>query len=167
MFDLHDILKAGRVRRWHCNPDLSWTDDYIDGHGARVTKILMSLCPCPSKNLLICALTHDDGEHAVGDLAQPIKAANPAIAQAAAEIEADVLVQMWPMAEGARLSDIERDWLHLADRIDAYWWAGTHRPSVLSRLDWQESRRHLVEAAMRLDCLEAVRVLLNKLDGRL
>ena len=40
MTNINSIFRAGFVRRWHSNPDLCHTADRIDGHSARVARIM-------------------------------------------------------------------------------------------------------------------------------
>ena len=71
------LYNAGAVRRWHTNPHMAHVVDTIDGHSGRVAKMILLLHPAPSMALIRAALTHDDGEYAVGDIPGPAKSALP------------------------------------------------------------------------------------------
>ena len=77
------LYNAGAVRRWHTNPHMAHVVDTIDGHSGRVAKLILLLHPAPSMALIRAALTHDDGEHATGDVPYPAKAAMPPAVRAA------------------------------------------------------------------------------------
>lgn len=147
------IWRAQRVRRWHCNPDLSETSDFIDGHSARVTKLILALHPGASRSLLVAALTHDDGEHAVGDIPQPVKAVlrelEPAAWERILATEEDALAELWGNVGGDGLSEHEARWLRFCDRLDAFIWAATHG-ARMDRSGWPADRDWLLEEAWHL-----------------
>ena len=87
MTNLNSIFRAGFVRRWHSDPDLCHTVDPIDGHSARVARIILALHPSPSVALIRAALTHDDGESVTGDMSAVMKRNNPFIAAHLARAE--------------------------------------------------------------------------------
>ena len=135
------------------NPELAHTGDRIDAHSGRVARIILVLHPAPSLALLRGALIHDDGESAVGDVKAPTKDADAAFAamlQAAEERELD---RLWPGREA--LNSEEADWLHFADRLDAFMWAAHHAPHVLGRDGWHEAGARLAKVAERLGCNDA------------
>ena len=95
------LYNAGAVRRWHTNPHMAHVVDTIDGHSGRV------------------ALTHDDGEYAVGDIPAPARAAMPTSARAALDaIETAAREAIW--GPDPVLTEAEALWLRYADRLDAY-----------------------------------------------
>lgn len=144
---LHDIFKAGFTRRWHTNHELAHIEDRVDGHSARVARIILYFNPAASAALLAAALRHDDGEAAVGDMKAPLKVARPDIAAALDQIETSARVVLW--GDGDRdLSDDEADWLHFADKLDAYMWAA-HHGANLSRDGWPECLGWLMAVARR------------------
>ena len=146
--NITDIFRAGLVRRWHCNPDLAHTVDRIDGHGARVARIIIELNPQPSLGLITEALRHDDGESVTGDVKAPTKDAHPVFSEMLAEIEQEARVALW--CGYYRLTKSETAWLKFADRLDAYMWAQHHAPHVLTGDDWPDARVWLLEAAEAL-----------------
>lgn len=159
MTDLAAVYRAGRVRRWHTNPELSHTNDYLDGHQGRVARIILAWHPAPSRALIIAALTHDDGEHAIGDLASPVKAALRALEPVAwARIEAteeDALAGLWGAVPSVSIDDAA--WLRFADRLDAYMWASAHNARMHSP-EWLADWADLVKQAQALG-------VLDKLEG--
>ncbi|WP_138423702.1 YfbR-like 5'-deoxynucleotidase [Maritimibacter alexandrii] len=151
MPNLVAIFRAGFVRRWHMNPDLAHTCDRIDGHSARVARILIALHPNPSFALIREALTHDDGESVVGDIKAPTKDADPAFATRLAEIEARATRELWDdLISPDDLSVTDRTWLKFADRLDAYMWAAHHAPYVLYGDGWPEARAALIRSTAEL-----------------
>ena len=145
------MLQAGMVQRWHTNPWLAASGDRADGHAARVARIILFLHPAPSADLIGAALTHDDGEIAVGDMKATLKDARPDIADALAQIEdahARMIWGQWPPRPGD-LSPKDRDWLHFADRLDAWLWAQRCGCDT-SRDGWPEAAEWLTAAARRL-----------------
>lgn len=152
MVDLLAIFRAGFVRRWHTNPDLAHTVDRIDGHGARVARIIIALHPGPDVALLKAALIHDDGESAVGDVKAPTKDKFRVIADALDELEYIASAELWGHWQ-EDLSPNDAAWLKFADRLDAYMWAAHHAPHVLDGDGWPEAREWLCEQAVALDCV--------------
>lgn len=160
--DLTAVFAAGRVRRWHTNPELSWTDDYLDGHQGRVARIVMALWPDASGRLVRAALTHDDGEAGIGDLAQPAKEfldwANPECLSTLEFIERDNRIVIW--GSDPELANHESRRLKLADRLDAYMWAKHKAPHILSRDDWREAAEWIRAEADRLGVLDQAQTAL-------
>ena len=148
--NITDIFRAGLVRRWHCNPDLAHTVDRIDGHGARVARIIIALHPEPSFGLIEGGLSHDDGEWISGDVNRTTKASRPVFSQMLGEIEQESRILLWGYDATADLSSSERLWLKFADRLDAYMWAQHHAPHVLTGDDWPDARVWLLETAEAL-----------------
>lgn len=161
------IYRAGRVRRWHANADLADTDDRIDGHSARVARLLMALFDdCPAI-LLRAALTHDDGEVAVGDIPAPVKRRHPRLEAMVAEIEGTEVHYLWGADALAGLDEIHARQLRFADRLDAFMWAAHHRPWILENYDWPEARRWLWKEAGALGApLDVIDYALSMGDGR-
>lgn len=113
------LYNAGAVRRWHTNPHMAHVVDTIDGHSGRVAKLILLLHPAPSMALLRAALTHDDGEYAVGDIPGPAKAAMPPVVRDALDaIETAARGAIW--GPDPVLTEAEALWLRYADRLDAY-----------------------------------------------
>lgn len=148
MTDIRAVFNAGRVRRWHSNPILSWTSDYLDGHQGRVARLLLALHPRPSERLLVAALTHDDGESGPGDMSAEFKKANPNLRAAVKAAEEETFEKIWgvsPPENGMPKSDVE--WLKFADRLDSYMWMMHHRPELAKKDDWIIARNDLMKFA--------------------
>ena len=145
MTNLTSIFRAGFVRRWHSDPDLCHTVDRIDGHSARVARIILALHPSPSVALIRAALTHDDGESVTGDMSAVCKQQNPVIASILALAEGVARRALW--GHEPDLSDRDRIWLKFADRLDAYMWAAHHAPHIMDRDGWPELLTWINETA--------------------
>lgn len=131
------IFRAGFVRRWHTNPDLAHTGDRLDGHHGRVARLLLALWPASSsREILIAALTHDDGESVVGDMPATVKGAGVTCAAEDAARRA-----IWGNDPG--LTEVERARLKFCDRLDSFMWARHHAPQVLDGDGWPEAREWL------------------------
>jgi len=149
---LRRVFRAGFVRRWHTNPDLAHTCDRIDGHSARVARIILALHPDPSLVLVTAALIHDDGESVTGDV--PMTAKRGRLKTELNAAEGAALRGLW--GDGPMLCGDDHAWLQFADRLDAYMWAAHHAPHVLDRDGWPEARVWLEDAADRLGVGPAV-----------
>lgn len=148
---LNCIFRAGFVRRWHTNPDLAHTCDRIDGHSARVARIILALHPNPSPGLIKGALIHDDGESVVGDMPFDAKTGHLATEHSRAERKAKT--EIWGTQPILKSKDVQ--WLKFADRLDAYMWARHHAPHVMGRDGWPEARDWLIDEARKLGtCLD-------------
>ena len=145
MTNLNSIFRAGFVRRWHSNPDLCHTVDRIDGHSARVARIILALHPLPSVALIRAALTHDDGESVTGDFPATLKQANPAFARALRSTEFKARTDLWGL--DPPICRVDERWLKFADRLDAYMWAAHHAPHIMDRDDWPELLTWINETA--------------------
>jgi len=154
---LRRIFRAGFVRRWHTNPDLAHTCDRIDGHSARVARIIIALHPDPSLALVKAALIHDDGESVTGDV--PMTAKRGRLKTELDATEGAAARDLWGDAL-PMLSGDDHAWLRFADRLDAYMWAEHHAHHVLDRDGWPEARVWLENAADRLGVGHAVREVL-------
>ena len=157
MRDLTKIYRAGRVRRWHANPDLAHTDDRIDGHSARVARIILARHPAPSFDLIRAALIHDDGESVTGDVPAEAKRMFPALARALKGAEAQAVLRLWGTLPDANLTARDLEWMKFADRLDAYMWAQAHRPDILAADGWPEDFDTLTALAAELGVSYALR----------
>lgn len=139
MTDIKQIWRAGRVRRWHMNPEMSDTDDYNDGHSARVARLLIALFPSASFSVIKAALTHDDEELFCGDVSGPVKRNQP---EAYNALEAFGRVGARAMWGGhmphETLTDREKRWLHFCDKLDAAMWVNHTKQFVLLGDNWSD-----------------------------
>lgn len=146
MADLLAIFRAGFVQRWHTHPDLSHTNDRIDGHSARVARIILALNPDPSLALIRSALIHDDGESVVGDMPHGGKAGR--LGAEYTHAEGTAMRQLWGATP--KLPGDDLLWLQFADRLDAYMWAMHHAPKLIKRAEWQDALDDLFSMARDL-----------------
>lgn len=160
MDDLLSVFRAGRSRRWHTHARLASTDDRIDGHSGRVARIILALHPCPSLRLITTALIHDDGEHAVGDMAGPVKSdLMPDLRDALEQAEFDAILGIWGGNPNPPSTE-EKIWLKFADRLDAVMWCAWHAPRQLERDDWRAAIVQLVKIGK---CIGVPELLVAKL----
>ncbi len=140
--------RASFTRRWHTNPDLCDTHDTDAGHQGRVALLVLSLFPQASRALICHAITHDQGEAAVGDISWDAKRANVDVAQACLQIEAAEI-----KAQGLsfpNLTETERRILKLCDHLDAWLWMMRHARYLCDRDDWAGQRQHMLAEALWL-----------------
>jgi len=144
---LKTVWRSALVRRWHANPDLTHTTDFLLGHGGRVVLILHHLMPNVSRNVILAALFHDLGEIATGDVPAITKKEHPDLAKMLENIERskrlDIGVEI-------HISEGEKRLIKFADRIDAYFWAQHHAPHSVEKIDFTYSRNWIDGEAVRL-----------------
>lgn len=157
--NLFKLIRSGRVRRWHANPDLSHAGETNGHHQWAVAALILTLHPAPSLALVREALFHDVGEVDAGDLSAPFKDANPVIAGAHAAFEFAARVQICGAAD---LTADEHDWLKFCDRLAAYLWMLTEAPRVKDHPDWSAAVDWLVDRAVELACADEVGDLILK-----
>lgn len=136
--------RAGNVRRWHSNPDLSHIHDTNDAHQGRCGVLVMTLWPDHSHMLLKAAITHDLGECVTGDMNGQIKHENPDLAEMLAQIERRYLAK-WGF--DFDLTDTDARRLYLVDKLDAYLVVKSRAPWVLIRADWKQSYSRILNMA--------------------
>lgn len=159
-------FRAGFVQRWHTNPELSRTNDRVDGHSARVARIILMLHPNPTLRLIQAALVHDDGEIEVGDIKAPCKDRYRVISDALEEIEYQHAKSIWgDRIFRSDLSQLDTLWLKFADRLDAYMWAAHHAPRVLHGDGWPEARDWLLGQAYILQVSGVVADLISEMEA--
>jgi hypothetical protein len=153
MINLTTIFRAGFVRRWHVNPDLSHTVDRLDGHHGRTARLMLALWPDTSAAALRYALTHDDGESKVGDVPATHKGAH-------VTCDAEDRARFCIWGPDPDLTATDRRRVKLCDRLDAYMWAKHHAPHVMNGDGWPEARRWIMREAEKLgvyaDVLRAI-----------
>lgn len=140
--DIARIWRAGFVRRWHANHDLCHTVDPVDGHEARVAKLVMALWPDDVDiETIWLALTHDDGEHVTGDIPYTFQKPEELLLA-----EENAISEMWGEYQYCGLA-IDR--VKFCDRLDAYLWAHKYAPHVLAEPDWIAARGRIEADAKR------------------
>lgn len=163
---LHEVIRAGRVTRWHSNPDLAHIRESDAEHQWMVAVILLAIYPNRSPldllPLLVAGIVHDTGE-LIGDLPLDFKLRCPDVAKAHADEEAKVRTEL---GTGYFLRPSEEAWLKLADRLSALVHVAHHRPELLRQNKWQADRVWVQDKAQQLGCFEAVMDLLLKVTGK-
>lgn len=148
MTDIKQIWRAGRVRRWHMNPEMSDTNDYNDGHSARVARILIALFPSASFDLVKAALTHDDEELFCGDVSGPVKYEQPEAYKTLKAFGRIGARAMWGgHLPNDVLTDKERNQLHFCDKLDAAMWVCHTKRWVLLGDGWPVALEWLADRA--------------------
>ena len=156
--------RASHVRRWHSSPDLCDTVDTDAAHQGRVALLVLSLFPDASRTLLCHAITHDQGEVAVGDISYEAKRRVPTLAEIAAEEEArEIKKQGFALSA---LGDKEKRILKLCDHLDAWLWMMRHARHLAKRLDWAAQLKMIVAEAISLGAGPEVRALVAAEEGR-
>lgn len=123
------------TNRWHTHPMLAKTNDSVSGHQCRVALILMKLEPNISKDALVRAITHDQGEAAAGDIPYSFKRAHPDVKEKFSKFEDEVILEQGFSVP--KLSFREDKLIKLSDWIDAYLWARKHEPELVdNHPDW-------------------------------
>lgn len=163
-----DKWNACAVRRWHTNPHLRDTLDPIDGHSARVLIIALDLYPPLSREAMIYALTHDGGEHAVGDVSYEAKRKNPAFADMARSLEEEARIGLGFPAV-TRIDDRSKRVIKLADWLDSWLWMIRHKPGLRLRADWvkQAKEAHDLADALGGDIPGKLKALVARVEADL
>ena len=134
MTNIYRIFMAGLTTRWHTNPWLAQTHDRIDGHQGRVARLILALWPDASRDLIVAALTHDDGESITGDIPyQRGKTTDQENAETAARII------IW-CRRHSMLSFEDAARLRFCDRLDAAMWMLHHAPQCKHHEDCRRLR---------------------------
>jgi hypothetical protein len=133
--DVIAIWRDSFVRRWHTNPDMSHTTDFNCSHQGRVALLVLSLFPDAGIDLLRAAITHDQGEAGVGDVAFPVKQKNPNLTEQLDDMEADHIAMRG--LPPIRLSAVDQRKLKLCDRLDAVLWMLKCNPTIAKKGGWQ------------------------------
>lgn len=144
MTNINRIFMAGLTTRWHTNPHLTQSCDRIDGHQGRVARLAIAIWPDASRDLIVAALTHDDGESITGDIPyQRGKTTDQENAETAARIT--IWNRRHPM-----LSSEDAARLRFCDRFDAAMWMLHHAPQRKHQSDWQDALTWIDHEATRL-----------------
>jgi len=155
--------RASFTRRWHSNPDLCDTVDPDSGHQCRVALLVLTLWPSAGRELIVAAITHDQGEAGPGDMSLGTKTANPELRAMVAELEAaEIEAQGLP---DLALTEEERAMLKLCDRLDSYLWMLHHMPHLARRTDWRKQASDTYAMAIKLSVGPEVSRLIKEADG--
>lgn len=126
------IFHAGLTHRWHTNPHLAGTTDRLDGHQGRVARLALALFPDASRELLIAALTHDDGESVTGDIPATT---GKSIDQLFAEKSSRAGIWGAPL----KISYRDERRLNFCDKLDAAMWMLHFAPDCADQDFWKEA----------------------------
>lgn len=154
------IYRAGLVKRWHQNPELSPVGQDNAAHQWGVAMLVLMLNPDPSPALIRGALTHDVGELRCGDLSGPFKQQYKDFANEHAEIETRLRTEMLGELE-PDLTLIDQMWLNFCDRFEAILHAKFHRPDLMAIRGWPEAIEQAHDNARDLNCHDKVMTLLE------
>lgn len=144
------ILRSGRVRRWHSNPDLAHTNQTNAEHQWAVAVIAHYLFPHNSE-LIISSLLHDAGEIGIGDMSGKFKRSNPDIQTLLEHAESENRISM-----GIRVGKTEQ--LNLCDQIEAYLWAHNHHAT--NSMAWDCQLQAMVQTSKKLGVYEKLREII-------
>lgn len=98
---------------------------------------MLKLDPGISRQVIIRALTHDQGEACTGDLPYTFKRENPEIRKVVSVVE-DSCTQDQGFST-PKLSEYESVLLKVSDWVDSYLWARHHEPDMVAKSHaWQE-----------------------------
>lgn len=153
----YELIRSGRVRRWHANPDLAHTGETNGHHQWAVASLILALHPAPYLELVQEALWHDAGEMIAGDLPLPFKDRRPDLAAQHAEAEAQARAAICRVVP---LPVRDLDWLIFCDRLAAWLWMAETMPRLMDRHDWSAALDRLWADADRLGCLRALQDLI-------
>lgn len=148
---MNSVLKAWRasfVRRWHTHPLLSKTDDYICGHQQRTAMFLLQFWPDSTREAIIDALIHDQGEDDGGDVPHPAKAKFPELRTMVEEVERQSIDEQG--FDRQTINDVELRRRKWADRLDSYLWMLKNEPHLRKTPDWQAQLNALSTGAFEL-----------------
>lgn len=120
-----DLRLAGQVERYHTWPTITRQSDAE--HTWQLTRILLTVDPYVSKDVLVYTQFHDCGEHHTGDLPYPVKRNNPVLKSEVDRIGGEGLQDMcefWKLHIPA-LTDSEMLLVKLCEMIEM-WEFGLH-----------------------------------------
>lgn len=165
MTDLARLYLSGHVRRWHQNPAMAGIGQTLADHAGRAVQLLLALNPRASAALVRHVAFHDVGELVAGDLSAPFKRANPDIATAHADLEAQARAAICGCDE--YLTPREAEWAALVDRVEAAAYVLTTNPAEAFRAKsgWAEDMARATALAEALGCGEAVAQLFARLGS--
>ena len=151
---------AGFVRRWHTNLDLCDTVDYDSGHSQRCAILLLQFWPNASRDLIIRALIHDQGEAEAGDISYVAKAKYPELAKMVGEIEHKSIVHLqnfpWP-----ELTDVELAQMKFVDSLDSILWMWRHKPQLMYKPEWDIQGEKVADQATNLGVFDTFDSLMS------
>ena len=160
------LYLSNETRRWHANPVMARTGQTIADHQCRAAQLLLALHPRANTALIYYVLHHDMGEALAGDLPQPFKAANPAVAASHAEVEGQLCTRILQRSL-PHLTSQEVDWAKLVDMLEAALFTLFHALPEYYRpgSGWVSAEADVMRRARALGCAGAVRALIDDITG--
>lgn len=153
---------ASFVRRWHTHPTLCDTLDYDSGHQQRVALLVLLLKPEASRELIVAAIIHDQGEFAVGDIPSSAKLAHPDLKTIADTIERKAIHDSG--LPSIMVTPDEALFLSVCDYLDCYLWMLRYRPKLRFSGDWKRQINSVLERAELVGVHNEVVALLNEAE---
>ena len=154
--NIENIYQTGQVRRYHANPKMAPVGQTTADHSWGVAALILVLHPSASTALLTAAIFHDSGERWCGDLPHPFKKAYPDHAEAHRELER-VTAEHNEVPQ-PDLTDEEKLWLKLGDRLESQLFTRLHRPDVWRSWGVQDD---ILELAARLGVSQQVQQMIG------
>lgn len=117
-----DARMAGRVLRYHTWPHIR--PQTVGEHSWQVARILLSIHPLASRDLLVHTVVHDMGELRTGDLPYPVKADNPPLQAIMDDLEYDAMAEIcsnWEI-QAPMIGELDRWAFKLAEFIEMAEW---------------------------------------------
>jgi len=109
-----------QVQRYHTWPTIR--KQSVGEHSAQIARIMLSINPDVSRELLVHAIEHDVGEMA-GDVPWPGKANDPELKRAMDRAEGNICRMMqekWHFPQRPQLSEFERKFFKMCENIEMY-----------------------------------------------
>jgi len=141
--DLHNLLRSGRVKRWHQHPDMCDCGENNAQHQWEVAMIALTIEPSLTLAEVVYALTHDAGEMKAGDLSYDFKRDNPELATAHKGYEHRCRLEL---VEGAGLSVTALLVVRAADWFAARHTMLRHAPWLRHREDWEKQFNDVIDS---------------------
>lgn len=152
MADIMKAWNAGFVERWHTHPSLAGSGDRNSGHQHRCAILLLLLWPDSSRDAIIDALVHDQGEIDAGDMAHPAKVKHPELRGLLHQVEEQSISEQGFVF--GQITDQERARRNFVDLLDSYLWAVRQREELRFRDEWVAQRAKLDHDAEMLGVSE-------------
>ncbi|ANJ20734.1 hypothetical protein HYO98_gp77, partial [Dinoroseobacter phage DS-1410Ws-06] len=130
------ILKAwnaGFVVRWHTNVRMNNFEDRNNAHQHRVGLLLLQFFPWSSREAIIDAFTHDQGEVDFADVPYPIKRKHPIIRELGENVETESIEEQGLYQSITKSDKERRAW---CDLLDSYLWMLRCVPTLRHRPEW-------------------------------
>jgi 5'-deoxynucleotidase YfbR-like HD superfamily hydrolase len=114
--DAFNLLRSGRVTRWHTNGDMRYVE-HNDEHQWMTAMLALHLKPDLSRAGIVYALTHDSGEMATVDAPGPLKSGNSGLKNLLSVMERSALAKL---IDTPLVSPEDQHVVHLADKLAAH-----------------------------------------------